>query len=96
MNTELENCFCLKETNTRKCCRGKCHYCQKATHSVRRHSTTIRLYDFSVQKILHKDVNFHPYKTAVLQELNYCEMANLRISYKPLLSMLNDDAGRMM
>jgi len=49
-----------------------------------------------MQKILHKDVNFHSYKTSTLQELNDCEMANCRISYKPLLKMLNDDAGLMM
>jgi len=49
-----------------------------------------------MQKILNKDVNFHPYKTANLQELNDCEMANCRISYEPLFKMLNDDAGLMM
>jgi len=49
-----------------------------------------------MQKILHKDVNFHPYKTATLQQLNDCEMANCRISYKPLLKMLHDDAGLIM
>jgi len=38
--------------------------------SVRRHSAAIGLFDCSVWRILHKDLNFHPYKIANVQELN--------------------------
>jgi hypothetical protein len=44
-----------------------------------------------VRRILHKDLNFHPYKTAIVQELNDRDMANRRISSEQLLEMLNDD-----
>ena len=60
-------------------------------HTVRRHSAAICLSDSSVRIILHKDVNFHTYKTAIIQELNDGCMANRRISSEQLLVMLNDD-----
>jgi len=59
--------------------------------SVRRHSAGIGLSDRSVRRILHKDLNFHPYKIVIFQELNDCDMANRRISAEQLLEMLNDD-----
>jgi len=40
---------------------------------------------------LHKDLNFHPYKTAIVQELSDRDVANRRISSEYLLEMLNDD-----
>ena len=59
--------------------------------SVRRHSTAIGLSDRSVWRILHKDLNFHPYKIAIVQELSDRDMANRRISSEQLLEMLSDD-----
>jgi len=59
--------------------------------SVRRHSTAIGLSDRSVWRILHKDLNFHLYKIAIVQELNDRDMANCRISSEQLLEMLKDD-----
>jgi hypothetical protein len=44
-----------------------------------------------VHKILHKDLNFHSYKIATVQELNNRDIANYRISSEQLLEMLNDD-----
>ena len=41
--------------------------------------------------ILHKDLNFHPYKIAIVQELSNRDMANRRIYSEQLLEMLNDD-----
>ena len=58
---------------------------------MRRHSAALGLSDRSVHRILHKDLNFHPYKTATVQELNDHDMANRRISSEQLLEMLNDD-----
>ena len=60
-------------------------------HSVRRHSTAIGLSDRSVQRILYKDLNIHPYKIVIVQELSDRDMANCRISSEQLLEMLNDD-----
>jgi hypothetical protein len=59
--------------------------------SLRRHSAAIGLSDRSVWRILHKDLNFQPYKTAIVQELNDRDMANRTISSEQLLEMLNDD-----
>jgi len=59
--------------------------------SVRRHSAATGLSDRSVWRILHKYLNFHPYKTAIVQELNDRDMANRRNSSEQLLEMLNDD-----
>ena len=64
---------------------------KSARLSVRRHSTAIGLSDRSVRRILHKDLNFHLYKTAIVQELSDLDMANHRISSEQLLEMLNDN-----
>ena len=37
--------------------------------SVRRHSQLLNLSDRSVQRILHNDLHFHPYKLKIVQEL---------------------------
>jgi len=58
--------------------------------SVRRHSAAIGQSDRCVRRILHKDLNFHPYKIAIFQELNDRDVANRRISSEQLLEMLND------
>jgi len=59
--------------------------------SVRRLCAAIGLYDRSVRRILHKDLNFHPYKIAFVQELSDYDMANRMISSEQLLEMLNVD-----
>jgi hypothetical protein len=38
-----------------------------------------------VRRILHKDLNFHPYKTTIVQELSDSDMARRRISSEQLL-----------
>ena len=65
---------------------------KSARSSVRRHYTAIGLSDRSVRRILQKDLNFHPYKTAIVQDLSDCDVANHRISYEQLLKTLNDDS----
>ena len=62
-----------------------------ARRSVRRHCAAIGLSDRSVRRILHKALNFCPFKIAIVQELSDCDMANRRISSEQLLEMLNDD-----
>ena len=44
-----------------------------------------------MRRILHKDLNFHPYKIAIVQNLNDRDVPNRRISSEQLLEMLNDD-----
>ena len=58
--------------------------------SVRRHSTAIGLSDRSVRRILHKDLNFQPYKIDTVKELSDRDMANRRISSEQLLKIMND------
>ena len=38
--------------------------------SARRHALALRLKEFSVRRILHKDLHYHPYKIQVAQELS--------------------------
>jgi len=59
--------------------------------SVRRHFAAIGLSDRSVRRILHKDLNFHSYRIAIVQELNDRDVANRWISSEQLLEMPNDD-----
>ena len=59
--------------------------------SVGRHSAAIGLSDRSVRRILHNDLNFHPYKIAIVQELTDRDMANRRISSEQHLEMQKDD-----
>jgi len=61
--------------------------------SVRRHSAAIGLSVRSLRRILHKDLNFHPYKIAIVQELSDRDMANCRIYSEQRLEMLNDDSA---
>ena len=77
MGTELSGkCFGLKKkketpkqnsygTNTRKFSYVKSSYCEESKVSARRHSAALGLSDRSVRRILHKDLNFHPYKIAI-------------------------------
>ena len=58
--------------------------------SARKHSAATGLSDHSVRRILHKDLNFHPYKIAIVQELSDRDTANRRIFSEQLLEMLND------
>jgi transposase len=40
--------------------------------SMRRHAASLNISDRSLRRILHKDLNFHPYKNQVVQELQEC------------------------
>jgi len=45
-----------------------------------------------VKIIWHKDLDFHPYKTAIAPGLNYRDVANCRISSEKLIGKQNSDA----
>jgi hypothetical protein len=57
-----------------------------------RYSAFIELSNHSVRIIVHEDLDFHPYKTAIAPGLNNRDVANFRISSEELLEMLNSDA----
>ena len=64
---------------------------KRVRRSVRRQCDATGLSDRSARRILQNDLNFHPYKIAIVQELSDCDMANRRISSEQLREMLNDD-----
>jgi len=64
---------------------------KSSRRSVRRHSAATGLSYRSLRRILHKDLNFHPYKIVIVQELIDRDMVNRWISSEQLLEMLNDD-----
>ena len=94
-----EKCFGLKKTlgripmvrRTESVDKVRMAIVKSPRRSLRRHSAAIALSNRSLRRILHKDLNFDPYKIAIFQELNYCDMANRRIPSEQLLEMLNDD-----
>ena len=44
--------------------------------SARKHATAIRLSDRSVRRILHRDLQMHPYKIAIAQKLKGSDFEN--------------------
>ena len=55
-------------------------------------SAFIELSNHSVRIIVHKDLDFHPHKTAIAAGLNIRNVANCRISSEQLLEMRNSNA----
>lgn len=45
-------------------------YCKVPNRSVRKQSMVLVISDSCLRRILHFDLNFHPYKIVVLQKLN--------------------------
>ena len=43
---------------------------QSPRRSAVRHAQALRLSDTTVRRILHQDLNFHPFKLLIVQELN--------------------------
>lgn len=44
-------------------------FLRSPTRSARKHAAALRLSDRSVRRILHMDLRFHPYKLAIVQQL---------------------------
>jgi hypothetical protein len=65
-------------------------------HSARRHSVALGISDRSVRKILHKDLNFHPYKMMVVHELSDRDIANRSTVVELLIGNLSDDVIILM
>jgi hypothetical protein len=64
--------------------------------SARRHSVALGISDSRVRRILHKDLNFCPYKMAVVQELSDCDMANRGTVAGCLIGILSDNVITLM
>jgi hypothetical protein len=60
-----------------------------------KHSVALGISDCSM-RILHKDLNFHPYKMVVVQELRNHDMANRSIVAECLIRILYDDINILM
>jgi hypothetical protein len=51
-------------------------FIESPRHSARRHSVALEISNHSMKRILHKDLNSHPYKMVVVQELSDHDMTN--------------------
>jgi hypothetical protein len=49
-----------------------------------------------VRRILHKDINFHPYKVVLVQELSDCDMANRSTLAEHLIRILSNNVIFLM
>jgi hypothetical protein len=56
-----------------------------------KYSVALGISDCSARRILHKDLNFQPYKMVVVQELSDHDMANRRTVTEHLIRILSDD-----
>ena len=51
----------------------------------------LRLSDTTVRRILHQDLNFHPYKLLIVQELNQQDFGKRITSAEAMLQMFEED-----
>ena len=58
--------------------------------SVVRHAQALRLSDTTVRRILHQDLNFHPYKLLIVQELNEQGFGRRIIFAETMLQMFEE------
>ena len=56
-----------------------------------RNAFALRMYDGTVRRILHEDLNFHPYKMVTIQAINDQDTVNRKIVGEFLLNALHDD-----
>ena len=63
--------------------------------SVRRHSQLLNLSDRSVQRTLHYDLHFHPYKLQIVQELTAAHKA-LGVRFCQQIVHTHADLGRFL
>ena len=61
---------------------------QSARRSAVRHTQALRLSDTTVRRILHQDLNFHPYKLMLVQELNQQDFGRRTNFAETMLQML--------
>jgi hypothetical protein len=66
-------------------------FIRSARRSARRHPVALGICDLSVRRMLHKDLNFHPYQMVAVQELSDRDMANSSMVAERLIVTLSDD-----
>jgi len=59
--------------------------------SARRHATELRFNDQTVRRILHKDLRLHPYKMAIVQELNVRDYAQKAAFTENMIAIFEDN-----
>jgi hypothetical protein len=99
MGRKLQNeCFRIKTETARKCaysvkvtehrgCEGIIH--KSPRRSARRHSLVLGISERRVRRILHKDLNFHPYNMVAMQEISNRDMANRSRVAERLIGILS-------
>ena len=81
MVTTLENVEAMRNAVEQSPCRS----------AVRR-AQALRLSDTTVRRILHQDLNFHPYKLMLVQELNQQDFGRRTTFAETTLQMFEEDA----
>jgi len=61
--------------------------CRSAVH----HAQALRLPDTTVWRILHQDLNFHPYKLMLVQELNQQDFGRRTTFAETMMQMFEED-----
>ena len=64
---------------------------QSPRRSAVRHAQALRLSDTTVRRILHQDLNFHPYKLMIVQELNQQDFGRRITFAETMLQMFEED-----
>lgn len=64
---------------------------QSPRRSVNRQASALRISETTVRRILHKDLNFHPYKLATVQELTAQDFVNRVNCCNRLLDLFADN-----
>jgi len=64
---------------------------QSPRRSAVRHMQTLRLSDTTVRRILHQDLNFHPYKLMLVQELNQQDFGRRTTFAETMWQMFDED-----
>ena len=64
---------------------------QSLCRSAVRHAQALRLSDTTVRRILHQDLNFHPYKLLIVEELNQQDFGRRITFAETMLQMFEED-----
>ena len=64
---------------------------QSPRRSAVRHAQALRLSDTTVRRILHQDLNFHPYKLMLVQKLNQQDFGRRTTFAETMLQMFEED-----
>ena len=66
-------------------------FVRSSRRSASRNAVALRMSDRTVRRILHEDLNFHPYKMVMVQAINDQDMVNRKTLCDVLLNALDND-----